>query len=62
VLLDTLGIGSYAQIAAVFKRRGRPDDVPYPGMLNVGSFVPSFLSSLLFFGAFGVEPVLRRAW
>jgi uncharacterized membrane protein YfcA len=56
--LDTLGIGSYAQITAVFKLRGRPDDALIPGTLNVGSFVPSFLGSLLFFGAFGVEPVL----
>jgi uncharacterized membrane protein YfcA len=56
--LDTLGIGSYAQITAVCKLRGRPDDELIPGTLNVGSFVPSFLGSLLFFGAFGVEPVL----
>jgi hypothetical protein len=52
--LDTLGIGSYAQITAVFKLRGRPDDALIPGTLNVGSFVPSFLASLLFFGAFAV--------
>jgi uncharacterized membrane protein YfcA len=56
--LDTLGIGSYAQITAVFKLRGRPDDELIPGTLNVGSFVPSFVGSLLFFSAFGVEPVL----
>jgi uncharacterized membrane protein YfcA len=56
--LDTLGIGSYAQITAVFKLRGRPDDELIPGTLNVGSFVASFVGSLLFFTAFGVEPVL----
>jgi uncharacterized membrane protein YfcA len=56
--LDTLGIGSYAQITAAFKLRGRPDDEMIPGTLNVGSFIPSFLGSLLFFGAFGVDPVL----
>jgi uncharacterized membrane protein YfcA len=56
--LDTLGIGSYAQITAVFKLRGRPEDELIPGTLNVGSAVPSFLSSLLFFGAVAVEPVL----
>ena len=56
--LDTLGIGSYAQITALFKLRGRPDDELIPGTLNVGSVVPSFLGSLLFFGAVAVEPVL----
>ncbi len=56
--LDTLGIGSFAQITAAFKLRGTPDDALIPGTLNVGSFLPSFLGSLLFFGAVGVEPVL----
>jgi uncharacterized membrane protein YfcA len=56
--LDTLGIGSYAQITAVFKLRGRPEDELIPGTLNVGSAVPSFLGSMLFFGAVAVEPVL----
>jgi uncharacterized membrane protein YfcA len=56
--LDTLGIGSYAQITALFKLRGRPQDELIPGTLNVGSSVPAFLSSLLFFGAIAVEPVL----
>ena len=56
--LDTLGIGSYAQITALFKLRGRPPDDLIPGTLNVGSAAPSFLGSLLFFGAVAVEPVL----
>ena len=56
--LDTLGIGSYAQITALFKLRGRPEDELIPGTLNVGSAVPAFLGSLLFFGAVAVEPVL----
>jgi len=56
--LDTLGIGSYAQITALFKLRGRPADELIPGTLNVGSSVPSFLGSLLFFAAVAVEPVL----
>jgi uncharacterized membrane protein YfcA len=56
--LDTLGIGSYAQITALFKLRGRPADELIPGTLNVGSAVPSFLGSMLFFGAVAVEPVL----
>ena len=56
--LDTLGIGSYAQITALFKLRARPADELIPGTLNVGSAIPSFLASLLFFGAVEVEPVL----
>jgi uncharacterized membrane protein YfcA len=56
--LDTLGIGSYAQITALFKVRGRPEDELIPGTLNVGSAVPAFLGALLFFGAVAVEPVL----
>jgi len=56
--LDTLGIGSYAQITALFKLRGRPEDELIPGTLNVGSTVPAFIASLLFFAAVGVEPVL----
>jgi len=56
--LDTLGIGSYAQITALFKLRARPADELIPGTLNVGSSVPAFLGSLLFFGAVAVEPVL----
>ncbi len=56
--LDTLGIGSYAQITALFKLRGRPEDEFIPGTLNVGSAVPAFLGSLLFFAAIAVEPVL----
>lgn len=56
--LDTLGIGSYAQITALFKLRGRPSDELIPGTLNVGSAVPVFFGSLLFFGAVAVEPVL----
>ena len=56
--LDTLGIGSYAQITALFKLRGRPADELIPGTLNVGSSIPAFLGSLLFFGAIAVEPVL----
>jgi len=56
--LDTLGIGSYAQITALFKLRGRPADELIPGTLNVGSTVPAFLGSMLFFGAVAVDPVL----
>jgi uncharacterized membrane protein YfcA len=56
--LDTLGIGSFAQITALFKLRGRPADELIPGTLNVGSTVPSFLGSFLFVITVNVDPVL----
>src|SRR5215813_14284577 len=56
--LDTLGIGNYAQITALFKLRGRPADELIPGTLNVGNTIPSFVSTLLFTTAINVEPVL----
>jgi uncharacterized membrane protein YfcA len=56
--LDTLGIGSYAQITALFKLRKRPPDELIPGTLNVGSAVPVFISSLFYFGAVAVDPTL----
>ena len=56
--LDTLGIGSYAQITALFKLRGRPDDELIPGTLNVGSTIPTFLSTRWFVSTVNVDPVL----
>jgi uncharacterized membrane protein YfcA len=56
--LDTLGIGSYAQITALLKLRGSPADELIPGTLNVGSSVPAFLGSMLFFSATAVDPIL----
>src|SRR5258708_7638422 len=56
--LDTLGIGSYAQITALFKLRGRPADELIPGTLNVGSIVPVLASAFLFMAVVTVDPVL----
>jgi Sulfite exporter TauE/SafE len=56
--LDTLGIGSYAQITALCKLRGRPADELIPGTLNVGSAVPVLISSLFYLGAVAVDPTL----
>lgn len=56
--LDTLGIGNYAQITALFKLRGRPEDGLIPGTLNVGNVLPAFLGTILFMTAIEVEPVL----
>ena len=59
--LDTLGIGNYAQITALFKLRGHPPDELIPGTLNVGNAVGILLSSTLFITAVRVEPVLLMA-
>ncbi|MEI8297735.1 MAG: permease [Pseudomonadota bacterium] len=56
--LDTLGIGNFAQITALFKLRGRPADELIPGTLNVGNAIPSCLGTLIFAAAIRVEPLL----
>jgi len=59
--LDTLGIGNYAQITALFKLRGHPTDELIPGTLNVGNSVGIMFSSALFITTVQVEPVLLMA-
>ena len=59
--LDTLGIGNYAQITALFKLRGHPPDELIPGTLNVGNSVGIMFSSALFITTVRVEPVLLMA-
>lgn len=59
--LDTLGIGNYAQITALFKLRGYPPDELIPGTLNVGNAVGILFSAALFITAVQVEPVLLLA-
>jgi uncharacterized membrane protein YfcA len=56
--LDTLGIGNYAQITALFKLRGNPPDELIPGTLNVGNAIGIIFSALLFVETIEVEPVL----
>ena len=56
--LDTLGIGNYAQITALFKLRGHPPDELIPGTLNVGNAVGIFFSAALFITTVQVEPIL----
>src|SRR5437868_3449983 len=55
--LDTLGIGNYAQITALFK----PPDELIPGTLNVGNAVGILFSAALFITAVQVEPTLLMA-
>src|ERR1700677_1354863 len=59
--LDTLGIGNYAQITALFKLRGHPPDELIPGTLNVGNAVGIIFSSALFITTVQVEPILLMA-
>jgi len=59
--LDTLGIGNYAQITALFKLRGHPPDELIPGTLNVGNAVGILFSAVLFITVVQVEPVLLMA-
>jgi uncharacterized membrane protein YfcA len=59
--LDTLGIGNYAQITALFKLRARPPDELIPGTLNVGNAVGIIFSAVLFVTAVQVEPTLLMA-
>jgi uncharacterized membrane protein YfcA len=56
--LDTLGIGNYAQITALYKFRARPSDELIPGTLNVGCGPPALFSSLLFITSVEVQPAL----
>jgi uncharacterized membrane protein YfcA len=56
--LDTLGIGNYAQITALFKLRGHPPDELIPGTLNVGNAVGILVSATLFISTVPVEPTL----
>src|SRR3982075_2368491 len=53
--LDTLGIGNYAPITAVFQLRGHPPDELIPGTLNVGNSVGIMFSSALFITTVQVE-------
>jgi len=59
--LDTLGIGNYAQITALFKLRGHPPDELIPGTLNVGNAVGVLFSAALFITTVQVEPRLLMA-
>ncbi len=59
--LDTLGIGNYAQITALFKLRGHPPDELIPGTLNVGNAVGILFSAVLFVTTVQVEPTLLMA-
>ena len=56
-MLDALGIGSFAQQAAVFKTFKLVDDRVLPGTMNVGNTVPTVVQALLFMSVVAVEPL-----
>ena len=55
--LDTLGIGSFAQITAIFKATKAVDDKIIPGTLNVANAIPIALQAFIFISIIEVEVV-----
>ena len=55
--LDTLGIGSFAQITAVFKATKAVDDKLIPGTLNVANAIPIALQALIFITVVKVDVI-----
>jgi uncharacterized membrane protein YfcA len=54
---DTLGIGSFAPTATLFKARGSVPDQLIPGTLNVGHTVPTLIQAFIYIAIVRVEPV-----
>jgi uncharacterized membrane protein YfcA len=52
---DTLGIGSFAPTASVFKFRNMVPDEKIPGTLNVGHALPTLLEAFLFIAIVKVD-------
>ena len=55
--LDTLGIGSFAQLTAIFKFFRLVPDRIIPGTLNVSCCIPVVVEALIFMTIISVEPV-----
>jgi uncharacterized membrane protein YfcA len=54
---DTLGIGSFAPITAIFKFFKLVDDRLIPGTMNVGNTIPTVTQAFIFMTAVQVEPI-----
>ena len=54
---DTLGIGSFAQQAAIFKFFKLVDDRLIPGTMNVGNTIPTVTQAFIFMTSVKVDPV-----
>jgi uncharacterized membrane protein YfcA len=60
-LLDTLGIGSFAQQTALFKFFKMVDDRLIPGTMNVGNTIPTVAQAFIFMTVVNVQPVTLAA-
>jgi len=56
-MLDALGIGSFAQQAAVFKTFKMVDDRVLPGTMNVGNTIPTATQAFIFMTIVAVKPL-----
>ncbi len=56
-MLDTLGVGSFAQQTALFKFLKLVDDRLIPGTMNVGNTIPTVAQALIFMTFVPVSPV-----
>ena len=54
---DTLGIGSFAPITAIFKFFKLVDDRMIPGTMNVGNTIPTVTQAFIFMTAVNVQPL-----
>ncbi len=54
---DTLGIGSFAPTASIFKMQKMVPDQQIPGTLNVGHTPPTVVEALIFIAVISVDPV-----
>jgi uncharacterized membrane protein YfcA len=55
--LDTLGIGSFATTATLFRVRGSVQDRALPGTMNVGHALPTVLQAVIYIGAIEIDVV-----
>ncbi len=60
-MLDTLGIGSFAQQTALFKFFKMVDDRIIPGTMNVGNTLPTVAQAFIYMTVVGVEPATLAA-
>lgn len=58
---DTLGVGSFAPTAALFRALGLVSDRLIPGTMNVGHALPSVAQALIFIVVVAVDPVTLAA-
>ncbi len=56
-MLDTLGIGSFAQQTAIFKFFKLVDDRVIPGTMNVGNTIPTATQAFIFMSVVAVSPL-----